>query len=142
MEYEGNNHSVFIMYYRAILTIRDRRNIIDENISNKAKEMFEKIGPTYNVTLCDWNYKPDHIDVLMKAEPNTEISKFINVYKSSSSRIIKKEYPAIIPLLWNDYFWSRSFFLMTCGEVSEDVIGEYLNTQYEIQKYKRRKPKW
>jgi putative transposase len=141
MEYEGNNHSVFIMYYRLIFTIRDRRNIISEDISNKAKEMFENIGTTYNVTLCEWKYKPDYIDVLMKAEPNSELSKFVNVYKSASSRVIKKEFPTIIPMLWNDYFWSRSFFLMTCGEVSQTVVDEYLKTQYEIQKYKRRSSK-
>ena len=33
--------------------------------------------------------------ILFRGAPNTEISKFINAYKSASSQIIKKEYPQI-----------------------------------------------
>ena len=45
----------------------------------------------------------------------TEISKFLNAYKSASSRLIKKEYPSIRKQLWKEYFWSRSYCLLTIG---------------------------
>ena len=37
----------------------------------------------------------DHVYVIFRAEPRSEISKFINAYKSASSRLLKKEYPQI-----------------------------------------------
>ena len=33
--------------------------------------------------------------VIFRAQPRTELSKFINAYKSASSRLLKKEYPEI-----------------------------------------------
>lgn len=48
-----------------------------------------------NHTLLMDNYDFDHIHLLFRGGPNTEISKFINAYKSASSRIIKKEYPSV-----------------------------------------------
>ena len=64
-----------------------------------------------------------------KSHPNTEISKFINAYKSASSRLIKKEFPVIRKQLWKEYFWSRSFCLITTGGVPIDVIKKYIENQ-------------
>ena len=77
------------------MCIKYRNKVIDNNISNRLKEIFEFIAPKYNIVLEEWNHDADHVHILFKGQPNTEISKFINAYKSASSRLIKKEYPEI-----------------------------------------------
>ena len=73
----------------------------------------------------------NHVHILFKAEPNTELSKFINAYKSASSRLIKKEYPIIREYLWKEHFWSRSFCLLTTGGAPIDIIHKYIESQGE-----------
>ena len=72
-----------------------------------------------------------HVHVMFKGIPGCNISKFINAYKSASSRLIKKEYPLITSKLWKGSFWSNSFCLMTTGGVTIDVIKQYIETQGE-----------
>ena len=129
MKLDSNNHSVFLLYYHLVLVVKYRRKVIDDTISNMLKEIFEYIQPNYNITLQEWNHDKDHIHILFKAHPNTEISKFINAYKSASSRLIKKEFPVIRKQLWKEYFWSRSFCLITTGGVPIDVIKKYIESQ-------------
>ena len=93
--------------------------------------MFEYISPKYNIVLEEWNHDKDHVHILFRAEPNTEISKFINAYKSASSRLIKKEYPEIKEHLWKETFWSQSFCLISTGGATVDIIKEYIQTQGE-----------
>lgn len=129
MQLDTNNRSVFLLYYHLVLVTKYRRKVIDNNISNRLKEIFEKIQGNYNITLQEWNHDKDHIHILFKAHPNTELSKFINAYKSASSRLIKKEYPKIKEQLWKEYFWSRSYCLLTTGGVSIEVIKKYIEKQ-------------
>lgn len=129
MKLDNNNHSVFLMHYHLILVVKYRRKVINEEISNSLREIFERIQPKYNITLQEWNHDKDHIHVLFKGNPNTEISKFINAYKSASSRLIKKEYPQIRKQLWKEYFWSRSFCLLTSGGAPIEVIKKYIEQQ-------------
>ena len=68
---------------------------------------------------------------MFRAQPKTEISKFINAYKSASSRLIKKEYPEIRQKLWKGAFWSQSFCLMTAGAAPLEVIRQYIESQGE-----------
>jgi len=130
-ELENNNHSVFALNYHLVLVVKYRREVINDAVSDRLKEIFEYIQPAYNIALSEWNHDRDHIHMLFSAHPNTQLSKFINAYKSASSRLIKKEYPEIQKKLWKEYFWSRSFCLISTGEVSIDVIRRYIEKQGE-----------
>lgn len=133
MNLDNNNHSVFMMYYHLVLVTKYRRNVIDDMVSSRLKEMFEYIATNYNITLLEWNHDKDHVHILFKGHPNSELSRYINTYKSASSRLIKKEYPEIRQKLWNEYFWSRSFCLLTTGGEPMDVIRQYIESQGEKQ---------
>ena len=131
MELDNNNHSVFLMHYHLVMVIKYRRAVLDEQVSNRAKEIFMYIAPNYNITLMEWNHDADHVHVLFKAHPNSALSTFINAYKSASSRLIKQEFPAIREKLWKEYFWSRSYCLLTTGGAPIDVIRAYIEKQGE-----------
>lgn len=131
MKLDNNAHSVFLLHYHLILVVKYRRKVFDDIISERAKEIFKHIAPNYNITLQEWNHDEDHIHILFKAHPKSELSKFINAYKSASSRLIKKEFPQIRKRLWKEYFWSQSFCLLTTGGVSVEVIKKYIESQGE-----------
>ncbi|WP_176585336.1 IS200/IS605 family transposase [Priestia megaterium] len=129
MKLDSNNHSVFSMYYHLVLVVKYRRNVIDDTISEYAKDKFVSLSEKYNITLVEWNHDFDHIHILFKAQPNSELSKFINAYKSASSRLIKKEFPSVRKQLWKEMFWSRSFCLLTTDGSPIKVVKEYIENQ-------------
>ena len=68
---------------------------------------------------------------MFRAQPKTELSRFINAYKSASSRLLKKEYPEIRQKLWKETFRSQSFCLISAGGAPIEVIRQYIETQGE-----------
>ena len=131
MELRGNNHSVFSIHFHLILVVIHRKKVINDQISERLKEIFEYIQDNYNIVLEEWNHDIDHVHVLFRSEPNSNISKFINAYKSASSRLIKKEYPSIKSRLYKEAFWSQSFCLISTGEANIETIKKYIESQGE-----------
>ena len=131
MKLLSNNHSVFCLHYHLVLVVKYRRKVIDDTVSQRLREIFEYIQPSYNITLQEWNHDQDHVHVLFSAHPNSELTKFLNAYKSASSRLIKKEFPEIREKLWKEYFWSRSFCLISTGGAPIEVIKKYIESQGE-----------
>ncbi|HDR8196684.1 IS200/IS605 family transposase [Bacillus thuringiensis] len=131
MKLDSNNHSVFLLYYNLVLVVKYRRNVFDADMSDYAKDMFVRLSENYNITLVEWNYDVDHVHILFKAHPNTEMTKFINAYKSASSRLIKRDFPQVKKKLWKEMFWSRSFCLLTTGGSPIDVVKTYIKNQSE-----------
>ena len=131
MQLDNNNHSVFLMHYHLILVVKYRRKVIDGTVSNRLKEIFEYISPNYNIAIQEWNHDIDHIHILFKSQRNSELSKFINSYKSASSRLIKKEYSQIRQKTLERSFWSKSFCLLTTGGAPIEIIKKYIEKQGE-----------
>ncbi|MES5860496.1 IS200/IS605 family transposase [Bacillus cereus group sp. RP29] len=131
MKLDSNNHSVFLLYYHLVLVVKYRRNVFDDDMSDYAKDMFVRLSENYNITLVEWNHDVDHVHILFKAHPNIEMTKFINAYKSASSRLIKRDFPQVKKKLWKEMFWSRSFCLLTTGGSPIDVVKTYIENQSE-----------
>ncbi|UYX55835.1 IS200/IS605 family transposase (plasmid) [Bacillus thuringiensis] len=131
MKLDSNNHSVFLLYYHLVLVVKFRRNVFDDDMSNYAKDMFVRLSENYNITLVEWNHDVDHVHILFKVHPNTEMTKFIHAYKSASSRLIKRDLPQVKKKLWKEMFWSRSFCLLTTDGSPIDVVKEYIENQGE-----------
>jgi putative transposase len=120
-----------MLWYHLILVTKYRREVFTDDISNRAKEIFENIATNYHITLIEWNHDSDHVHVLFRSHPKTELSKFINAYKSASSRLIKQEFESVRKQLWKSYFWSQSFCLLTSGGAPTEVIKQYIESQGE-----------
>ena len=129
MKLDTNNNSVFSLHYHLVMCIKYRRKVINDSISDRLKDIFVDIAPNYGVELLEWNHDIDHVHLLFKAKPNTEISKLLNAYKSASSRRIKNEFPSIRKHLWKEYFWSKSYCLVTTGGAPLEVVKQYIENQ-------------
>ena len=133
-KYDTNKHSVYLLNYHLIMCTKYRREVINDDVSYRLKQIFLHIASGYNILLEEWNHDRDHVHVLFRGAPNTELSKFINAYKSASSRLIKKEFPSIRDSLWKEMFWSQSYCLISTGGVTADVIKQYIQTQGKHKK--------
>ncbi len=129
MKLDTNAHSVFLLHYHLILVVKYRRQVFTDEISERAKEIFSYIAPSYKIELVEWNHDKDHVHILFKGQPKTEMSKFINAYKSASSRLLKKEFPIIRQKLWKEMFWSNL-------SVSYLVVEPLLKLSKNISKIK------
>lgn len=129
MKLDNNNHSVFLLNYHLIFVTKYRAKVINDYISEYLKAIFQRIQPDYNIDLQEWNHNIDHIHILFKAHPKTELTKFINSYKSASSRLVKKDFPEIKNKLWKESFWSKSFCLISTGGAPIEIIKKYIQSQ-------------
>ena len=48
---DHNTHSVSLLYYHLVMVVKYRRKVIDDQISERAKEVFEYIVPNHGKTL-------------------------------------------------------------------------------------------
>ena len=126
-------HSVHNLNYHLVIVVKYRRAVINDQISQELKNIFSRIADKHGITIQEWNHDKDHIHVLFSATPATHLSKFLNSYKSASSRVIKSSFPDVREKLWEEKFWSRSYYLSTVGDNTIDIISDYVRSQGDDQ---------
>lgn len=129
------SNAVFSLVYHFIVCIKYRQKaFVNELIVSDLKTMTDKIAKQFDVEVIEQECGDDHLHLLFRAKPTLDITKFINVLKGQTSRELRKKYKDFLKdKLWGDSFWSPSYFLATTGNVTIDILKEYVENQRTIQ---------
>ena len=129
-KWDKNKHSVYSLNYHLIICVKYRQKpFTNDIIINRLKEIIIDISERYNVDVINQECDVDHIHILFKCKPQTDIVKYINSLKGLTSRILRKEFKELKNILWGKSFWSDSYCLITTGQVTLDVLKRYVESQ-------------
>ena len=129
-DYYSSSHLVFKCSYHVVICPKYRKRILVGEISNRLKQICYSIAEEYDFLIEDIETDKDHIHMIITCNPRFGIMKCISLIKSSSARILFKEFPFIKQrYLWGCKFWSRSTFVESVGSVSLEVVKQYIENQ-------------
>ena len=72
--------------------------------------------------------------IFLEIPPHISVSDFVRIAKGRSSRKIQQEFPHIGKEYWGRHFWGRGFFSSTSGNVTDDIINDYINHHMDAHK--------
>ena len=132
---DKNRNCIFSLQYHIILVVKYRQKVfVKDEIVFAIKDIVNKIASDFDVELLECECGDDHIHILFRSKPTLDMTKFINILKGHSSRDMRKKYKDFLKdKLWGDHFWSPSYFLATTGNVTIDILKEYIENQRTLQ---------
>jgi putative transposase len=111
------------------MCVKYRRRVLTGELDERRKVLVHDVAKSFKLEIIEQETDMDHIHILFSSRPAVAVSRFINSLKSVSSRILRKEYPAVMKKnLWDGVFWSLSYFLVTTGQVTLEEIRHYVET--------------
>lgn len=124
------HHCVFSLTYHLVLVTKYRRKVINADMLKRLNEIFNETLEKWDCHLVEFNGEADHVHLLLSAPPNLQLSVLINNLKTVSSRLIRRDFMAIISkVYWKPVFWHRSYCIITAGGAPLDVIRKYIENQ-------------
>lgn len=132
---DKTNNAVFSLCYHFITVVKYRKKVFEDDLMiAELKTIIETIATEFAVEIIEQECGDDHLHILFRAKPTLEITKFINILKGRSSRMLRDKYKDFLKdKLWGDSFWSPSYFLATTGNVSIDILKQYVDNQRSDQ---------
>jgi len=128
---DKTNNAVFSLCYHFITVVKYRQKVfVDDAIISNLKTIICQIAKEFEVEVIEQECGDDHLHILFRAKPTLEMTKFINILKGRSSRILRDKHKDYLKdKLWGDSFWSPSYFLATTGNVTLDILKKYVENQ-------------
>lgn len=134
-ELDKGTNGVYSLYYHFITCVKYRQDVFtNEKIISQLKTIVDEISQEYDVKVIEQECGSDHFHLLFKAKPTLIFKDYIQALKGRTARILRKEFPDLLKdKLWGDHFWSSSYFLATSGNVTIDILEEYVQNQRKEQ---------
>ena len=132
-KFDKNAHSVYTLNYHLVQCIKYRKKVLDfPEIIDELKMRIKNIAESYGCEILVIETDLDHIHVLFKAKPQTDLLKFINNLKSATAKVLRRKFQDKLKnKLWGDSFWSDSYCLITTGQTTLDQVKKYVENQKE-----------
>jgi len=126
--YIKHNKAVYLTQYHIIWCPKYRRNLLTNEIKNRLSEIIINSCSELGATIKAFEIMPNHVHVFVSYTYKEPINKLIKKMKGTSSNLLRKEFPELrkMPTLW-----SRSFFVASAGNISEETIKKYIEQQWK-----------
>ena len=102
-------HCVYALTYHLVICTKCRRKCIDAEMLSRFREIAEARCTGWGGKLLELNGEADHVHVLLELPPNLDLSVFVNNLKTTSSRLLRKEFAHKLNRVYRKpVLWSRS----------------------------------
>jgi len=116
--YQTGYHFVWIPKYR--------RRILFGDVEVVVKKAIEDCCKTHGFTLLALETDIDHVHCFVSAPPKDAPAKIVGLLKGYSSRIARKQFPALAKKTGRDQLWTSAYYVGTAGQVGAETIRRYI----------------
>ena len=120
-------HTVHALQYHLVTVMKYRAGLLADTHRRRFRKIADDVAPEYGCNVSDINGEPDHVHILFRAKPTTDLTGFVNHLKGLSSRRLREELPSLKRGL--SALWQPGYFLCTTGQVTLDDLKEYVENQ-------------
>jgi putative transposase len=122
---------VYKNQFHVIWCPKYRRKVLVDGVDVRLKEILLEEAAKMDVTIKAMEVMPDHVHLFIEFDPRLMEHKIIKTFKGVSAHKLREEFPWLktrIPSLW-----TRSYFTCSVGNISEDTVTRYIESQKSHQ---------
>ena len=111
-------------YVAELRSAQYRKSVLDGEVRDRLEELIEDKADELDLEILELAIRPDHVHLFITGDPTLAPNKIMQQIKGYSSRHLRDEFDFGLPSLW-----TRSYFVSSAGDVSSEVIQEYIDAQ-------------
>jgi len=126
MEFTYEQHTVHLIVYHIIWCPKRRRKVLIGKVAQRLEQIIRGVAAENVWEVLSLAIQPDHVHLFLRANPYTLPTDIARLIKGRSSHDLREEFAHLkrMPSLW-----TRSTFYSTAGNVSAEVIEQYIERQ-------------
>jgi putative transposase len=105
-EYRKGSHTVYQLRYHFVFITKYRKPVLRGDVGIKLRNLIREICKAHDI-----------------------VSRVMQSIKGKMSHHLMMEFRSIKKEFWGQHLWSRGYFVVTSGNVTDEVIAKYIEDQ-------------
>jgi len=127
--YRKGPHTVYELHYHFVFITKYRKPVLRGDIARRARDLIREICTSEDVVIVKGNVSKDHVHLLLSMPPQVSPSRIMQAVKGKSSHHLVREFRTLQREFWGRHLWARGYFACTTGNVTDEVIKQYIELQ-------------
>ena len=131
MDYRYGSHTVFKIEYHFVWVTKYRYQLLRDEVGQRVKELVRQTCEAHEIRIIKGVVSRDHVHILVSSPPELAPSEIMRRIKGRTASKLFEEFPHLKKKYWGRHFWARGYFCATVGEMTEEMIKNYLEHHFE-----------
>ena len=127
--YRKTSHSVYDIKYHFVWITKYRKPVLFGNVATRLRDLIREICKSQDIEIIKGHVSKDHVHLFVSAPPYHSVSKIMQMIKGKTSRKLLSENRNLSKKFWGRHLWARGYFVASSGNVTDEVISEYIELQ-------------
>ena len=106
-----------------------RKPVLKGDIAREVRDLTREICRTYDIEIIRGHIRPDHVHLLLDVPPKWSPSRVMQAIKGKTSHHLLQDRRKLRKEFWGRHLWARGYFVATTGNVSDEMVAEYIENQ-------------
>jgi len=127
--YRKTSHSTYDCKYHIVWITKYRKKAMVGLVAERVRELIRQICKENEVEILKGHVSRDHVHLFVSVPPHLAISKLVQYLKGKSSYKLLQENKQLSREFWGRHLWGRGYFVATSGNITDEVILDYIEKQ-------------
>jgi len=128
-DYRRGAHTVFEIHLHIVWTTKYRRPALTGEVGLRVRDLIREICAGHEVTIMKGHISRDHVHLFVSIPPQVTISRLLQWLKGKTAYKLLQEFPHLKKKFWGRHIWARGYFCCSSGNVTDEVIMQYIEQQ-------------
>ena len=134
-KYRKGSHTTFDVKLHIVWITKYRYKVITSEIAKTLRTLIKRKSEELKTEIISEELSSDHIHLLVSIPTTISIAQLVKELKGYSSNEIQKQFPQLQKKYWGRHFWSRGYFCVSSGNVTEGMIKKYIENHNSDEDY-------
>ena len=125
-EQRHSSHSVSSLTVHLVWVTKYRYKVLDGEIQTRCRALLIQGCQALDVRILKGVVSKDHIHMHVEYPTSLSVSDLVKRLKGRSSRLLQKEFPELKKRYWGQHFWAIGYGAWSTGNITEEMVNEYL----------------
>ncbi len=127
--YRKTSHAVYDLKYHVVWITKYRKKVLYGQVAERLRDLIRELCKARDVDIITGSISKDHVHLFLSVPPFLSVSKLMQSLKGKTSYKLLSEYKELSKQFWGRHIWGRGYFAASSGNVTDEVIMQYIATQ-------------
>jgi len=127
--YRTTSHAKYDLKVHLVWTPKYRKRVLYGQVGYRIRELIREVSLINDIQIISGKIASDHVHIFISYPPYLSISKIVQLLKGKTSRKILSENRTIKAKFWGSHFWARGYFAISSGNITDEMIIQYIEDQ-------------
>lgn len=128
-EYRHGAHTVYEIHLHLVWITKYRRPVLTGEVGLRVRDLLREICGQHDVQIIKGHVSKDHLHLFLSLPPQVTISRLVQALKGKTAYKLLQEFPHLRKKFWGRHLWARGYFCCSSGNVTDEVIKQYIEQQ-------------